>query len=150
MTDVAITGRDVVGDTIIERRIVPAPIRREKLPPLDLPDGQWRDAMARTIERMQQAVDDATRNARQVPLFAQGGHLTEEISFTSGTNKVVTHGLGRKFEGCLFQVAASPSTASAAGYIVDNDSDAVVRAELDKVQVTIHPTATFTARLWIY
>jgi hypothetical protein len=147
MSDRAITGRDVIGDTVIERRIVPAPIRREKPPPLDLPDGQWREAMTRTIERMQQAMDDATRPSRQCPLFAQGGHLTEEISFTSGTDKVVSHGLGRKFEGCLFLVAKS---ASAVGFIVDNDTNAKVRAELDKVQVTISPTATFTGRLWIF
>lgn len=149
MSDRAITGRDIIGETVVERKIVPAPLRRERLPPV----GAGTDpllaiqAMHQAFYRFQQSVDDATRNARTVPMFAQGGHMTEPVTFTSGTPKVVSHPLGRPFQGAMFEIAR---VASAAGYIVDNDTDSVVRDELNKVQITIHPTASFTGRLWIY
>lgn len=90
------------------------------------------------VRRLEDAVDDVVRPLSSNPLL--DGRLIEGVAITSGTTKLVDHGLGRAWRGW---------------YVVDRNANANVyrdtasRAEASR-QLALLASATVTVTLWVF
>ena len=97
--------------------------------------------LVRQLEHLQQNVIAVTTPLRSAP-YANGSTYIKDVSFSSGTAKVLNHYLGRPYAGWR---VLRPRTASPVVYETPNTS-----ADLNKLQLTLMPGATFTADVEIF
>lgn len=96
----------------------------------------------RQLTQFAREVEKATIAARTIPPFM----LLLDVSFTTPST-IVSHDAGVAFTSWAFERIR---VGVASAYETDNDSDANVKAVLDKKQITFTVTGNFTANLKVY